>query len=169
MSDSESEPVQPKPEGPRDVARDEPGVVIDESAPGDASRRALEDWDAVPGEEHAVDFPDAGNRDPGTSDAVRDVLAEPSPELESGYEGGNVAATWISPRVGQLSTYESVPALDIEINIATPDGRTFSFREGQEFPDGDAIDDATIHKMFDALATNVCTRFAAPRPRPLRG
>lgn len=156
----ESEPVQPQPEGVRDVPRDERGTVIDESEPGDASRRAVEDWDEVPGKEQAVDFPEAGHREAGTSETVRDVLSQPGPRPEI-----LDPPELIAPRFGRVSSnYTPVPALEVQITITTPDGRSITFGEAQEypgFPELEPFDDGFDRQIADML--NVVVESATDR------
>ena len=132
--------------------------TIDESTPGDASRRAVEDYEEAPGTEQAVDFPDAGRRLGGIAQDVLDVPPRlPAPEetdlvsqrLWAGYAG-----------------YKPVPALDVEVSITTPDGRSFSFREGREFPEPASaenfVDDELILLLFEVLSQTVWARFKTP-------
>lgn len=116
------------------MAVDEAGKS--ESAHGPASLRAEEAWDALPGEEHAVDFADAG--------IPTDEPVDLEPPLFAGWE------PIMAP--GVLASTEFPPELTIDVSVTHPDGRRWNFGVAVPVDDEEGLpDDVILQALRDQL------------------
>lgn len=90
-----------------------------ESAHSQTSQRAEAAWDAVPGEEISVDFPDAGY----------EPLPEVTPLKKEGF-----TVNYLQGQVGQM--LEVKPELSVDVYVNLPDGRSWNLNLA--VPEGDS-------------------------------